>query len=568
MKKTKTKQENLFKRWYRLCEPNKNLWFWQVFFYVLYAAIYAVMTIIAAKTINCLYHARWKEAFFWLALELGDIILRNVVLHFQYIVYGKLYGIIRNNITTKIYNKIIKCEESGIKKLSSEKIINIAQDNMSYAAEFPDYVASIIQYLVQVGIAIVTIFIVNVYAGLIVAALGVVNFFVYNTLNKKLGRIMNNRYEKKDRSFQEYSKILSGKTVINELGVKDAYERNLLTQVDDFNKEYARYYKTNSFRDNLYYGIWNIVIYAITAFLIYIVMQGKMDLSIYLVIVPYLTSCTEKLNTLYTKFGGIENVRVDVDRINMILSLNDKQMIQYGNVNKETTGYNLGFIDVSYKADSPIKVDLKDVDISFKMNAVNIIKGERSCGKRAVFDMLRRREKPDKGIILLDNLNLYDYESKTFKNHIDYCSANPTFINGTVKENLLVVKNDFTYVQAMAIELGLDEKIASLPQGYDTQISDITNEEMRFWLGLIRAAMSKCKILMIYEYPEKVSKNFHILLKNIISNFEADKRTLIFFTHKDDYDELADLIYEIKNGKIKLKVHSKKSVEKKTVNNA
>jgi ABC-type bacteriocin/lantibiotic exporter with double-glycine peptidase domain len=558
----KENKNNLFKRWWILCEPNKSVWFWQIFFCVLYAALYACMTIFAAKLINCLYNGEWNKAYFWLVIELVDVVVRNVALHFQYSYYAKHCGIIRYNITAKIYNKIMKCEENSIKKFSSEKIINIAQNNMSYAAEFPDYIANILQYMVQVVIAIVTIFSANLYAGLIVATLGVVNYFVYRALNKKLGRIMNMRYEKKDKSFQDYSKILSGKEVINELGAKEIYKDRILTDAKEFNQEYYKYYKTYSFRDNVYYAIWSVVIYAITAFLIYIVSKGGLELSIYLIIVPYLTTCIEKLNNLYTKFGGFENMRVDVDRLNMILSLTDKQLVQYGNVNRKTSGNNLGFIDVSYKSESPIKVNLKNFDISFKMNAVNIIKGERNCGKRAVFDMLRRRVKPDSGVILLDNLNLYDYEGKTFKNHINYCAYNPIFINGTVKENLLVAKSDFEAVKKLVDEFGISEKIESLPQGYDTPISDVKNEETRFWIGLVRAGLSEAKILMVYEYPENVSKDFDETFKNIIATCETDKRTLIVFTHKDNYDDLADMIYEIKNNRVRLvKIKKQKQIK-------
>ena len=550
-KETKVKQENLFKRWYKLCEPNKKMWFFQVAFYIAYAVIYTLMTIFAAKTINCLVEQNYKGAFFWLVIEFLDILLRNLCLHIQYVFYGNHYAVILKNITTKIYNKLFLSEEKGLKRLTTEKIINIAQNNMGYAAEFPDYVAYIVRYIVQVIIALVTIFISNVYAGLIVIVLGVINFFVYNFFNKKLGHLMQKRHEKKDLSFQEYSKIISGKPVIEELNATDIYKEKLLNYIDDYSKEYKKYYLTNSCRDNIYYTIWNVVVYAITALLIFLVSKGTMELAVYLVIVPYLTSCITELNSLYSKFGGVENMRVDVDRINMILSLSDKQLVQYGNVNKTADGYNLGFIDVSHNSPET-NIKLSNVDISFKMHGINIVKGEHDSGKRILFNLLRRRIRPDKGTVMLDNLNLFDYNERTFKSHIDYCSAHPYFLKGTVKENLLVANKDFSAIETIVEKFGIQDVIKNLPQGYDTPISDIQNGETRFWIGLIRAALSKCKILMIYEYPDDVSDDFHILLKNIISTSENDKRTLIFFTHKNDYDNLADLMYEIKNGKVKM----------------
>ncbi len=116
----------------------------QIFLYVLYAIIYSLMAIFAAKTINCLVEKDWKGAFIWLGVEFLDILVRNVVYHIQYLYYGKHYGYIQKNVTTKIFNKIFQSEEKGLERLTSEKIINIAQNNLNYVADFPDYIASIL----------------------------------------------------------------------------------------------------------------------------------------------------------------------------------------------------------------------------------------------------------------------------------------------------------------------------------------------------------------------------------------------------------------------------------------
>ena len=56
---TKTKEiksnENIFKRWYKLCQPHKFYWFLQILFYSGYSALLAVLTIFAARTINAMY---------------------------------------------------------------------------------------------------------------------------------------------------------------------------------------------------------------------------------------------------------------------------------------------------------------------------------------------------------------------------------------------------------------------------------------------------------------------------------------------------------------------------------
>ncbi len=552
MKKNKqNKPDNIVKRWYKLCQPNKKDWAMQIITYSLYAIVNACMAIFAAKTINCLYNSNWNGAFFWLGVEFLDILIRNLFYHLEYYYYGKVYGQINKTLCGKIYDKIMSVSNTEIKKFSPEKIISIAQSNTSYACEFPDYVASMVSRVVYIIVAIVAVLTSSWWAGIIIMFLAVVNFFVYKAAHKKLGYHLKRRCETKDDSFREYSRIIKAKDVITELGAEDEYKQKILHHVDNFNGEYLKYYMIYSFKENLFFVIWNAVVYIITAVLIFLVSKNMFDIALYLIVVPYLSSCTTKFNELFDKFGSVESTRVDVDRLNLILSLSDKELISYGNVNTECEGYNLGFVNVTYTDKDDPKLKIKSTNIAFKMNAINEVRGERGSGKRIVFDILRRQIKPDDGIVLLDNLNLFDYANSTFKNHIDYCAQHPLFISGTIMENLKATKRDLTKLNDLIAELGLTEVIARQKDGLNTQIDDVTNPEDRFWVGIIRAALSKCKILMIYEYPNTDNPEFHSIFQNIIKTCETDKRTLILFTHNAEHDQLADVVFEVKNNSVK-----------------
>lgn len=543
MKNTK---DNIIKRWYKLCEPDKKVWFWQIFYFVIYAIFLTILTIFAAKTINCMYKQDWKGAFLNLGLELATIIIRNIAMHLQYHYYAKNCGIIKENVTQKIYNKIMNCENAGIKNISKEKIISIGINNLTYICEFPDAVASFIAYSFQVVITLVTVYIANWLAGVIVTILGVINFFAYYFFNKKLGQIMLERFEKKDDMFKSYNKVIEGKNIIKEFHSEEKYSKQLMTDAANSSSAYAKYYRVNSWKTNLWFAIWNVVVYAVAALMLYYVSNGTMEMTVYLIIVPYLSTCTDKLNTLFDKTSALENMRVDCDRMYMILNMTDSQLIKYGDLNVQSQGYNLGMIDVSY-SDKQSKMELKNVDISFKMEDVNIIRGDRESGKRLVFNMLRRSIEPKKGTVLLDNLNLYDYSEKTFKSHINYCTSHPPFISGTVKENLMISEKRFDRVRKLCDKVGVLSDIDNLPGGFNCQIIDITSSETLFLLGLVRALLTSSKILMIYEIPQNVSDEFKAHFSWLLTKL-AKEKTIIFFTHSSEFDHIASLIYEIKDG--------------------
>ena len=216
MKKKEDKKANIIKRWWALTRPHKGYFCGQIIFFCFYTIILTLITIFAAKTINYMYAKNWEMAFLFLGLELSTIILGNGSLHIQYKFYGKMNCYIRSGIAKKVYNKIISCKNEEFSKISKEKVINIAMNNVGSLSDFPDAIAQFIGYSMQVVFVLITVFSNSPIAGLIVSALGVINFFVYLFVNKKLARIMLERYEKNDDMFKSYSKVIDGKEVIKQ----------------------------------------------------------------------------------------------------------------------------------------------------------------------------------------------------------------------------------------------------------------------------------------------------------------------------------------------------------------
>ena len=488
-------------------------------------------------------------AFVNLGLELLTIVLRCLSLKIEFYFYGKQHKSIRRNMAKKIYNKMLTIKDDEVKKISKEKIINIALNNLGNAAEFADAVAIFIAYIAQVVLILIVVFTSNILAGLIILGIGVLNFFVYLFFNKQLGKILLKRNEYNDDIYKSFSKIISGKSVITEMKSQKKYEKQLLKNVDIFGDEYAKYYNVHSNKAHLYYATWNVIVYCVTAFLLFLVSKGNLDIAVYLVIVPYLTSCTDKLNTLFDRTSSLENMRVDVDRVNLILELDDKQLIKYGKFNTIDSGYNLGLIGVSYKSNDD-SGNLVNVDITFKQDCINLIKGEKGCGKRVIFNLLRRNIMPSKGKVVLNNLNLYYYNEKTFKHHINYCASHPEFICGTIKENLLLSEKNLKRIKEVCIQIGVDAYISKLPHKYNTDITEIKSKSLLFLLGLARAVLSNSNILMIYEFPEDVTK----ALKNTVLTFiktYCQHKTVILFSHSDFYNDIAEATFEVTNGKVK-----------------
>lgn len=546
------KQPNILVRWFRLVQPNMWVWFWQTFLLVCYVVLLTIITIFSARVITCIYAKDYTGAYINLAIALATLVGRNLFAHIQYLVYNKHVTIIRRNVSKKIYNKVLTGRSRDIDSVSKEKIINIALNNMGDLAEFPDAVSGFISNLIQVVIVLVAVFTANYIAGTIVVCLGIVNFFAYFTFNKKLGRIKVERFEKKDHMFQRYTNVIDAREVITELGANANYENKLIGEVDKFSNAVSRYNRIYSMKANLWFAVWNTIVYAITALMIFYVSKGELTIETYLIIIPYLTTCTEKLNNVFDKTSALENMRVDVDRVNMILNLNDEQLESYGHINKESNGYNLAFAAVAYYNNcEDYYGQLNKCDINFKMGEINVVKGERGSGKRIIFNLLRRKIKPDEGKIIFDNLDLYDYNQSTFKQHINYFSAHPKFISGTIRENLSLSNVNFAQIQKVCAFLGIHSNIKNLLNGYDMQIKDVKSSYLVYMIGFARAMLTNPNILLVYDIPQDFSDAQIEKLKKQLKRIVRDK-TVIIFSHDDVFDDIARRIYKVKNGNVKI----------------
>ena len=62
--------------------------------------------------------------------------------------------------------------------------------------------------------------------------------------------------------------------------------------------------------------------------------------------------------------------------------------------------------------------------------------GHSGCGKSTLFNLLNKQYEPDKGTILLDDVDLAEHDSESVRGYIALISQYPYLFNATIRENL------------------------------------------------------------------------------------------------------------------------------------
>ena len=133
-------------------------------------------------------------------------------------------------------------------------------------------------------------------------------------------------------------------------------------------------------------------------------------------------------------FMMLPRAEVSAKRINEVLDAEDK--IIEGNIIKGSEVGTVEFKNVSFKYSDAEEYVLEN--ISFKVNKGETIAfiGSTGSGKSTLINLIPRFYDVTSGEILVDGINVKDYQKETLNNIIGYVSQKAVIFSGTVKSNI------------------------------------------------------------------------------------------------------------------------------------
>ncbi len=539
---------------YALTRPNKLYFFLHALFNALLYACKVIEPIFAAKVVTNLTVGNYKGAYLFLTLEITQVIVRNIFAHMSQIFYRKSYDVQYMNVQNRYIDKIANASSSNFSNTPKEMLMNIVASNLYNVCNFSDIMITKLNKLVQAIVTIVIVLSTNVWIGLAIFGLSVINCFILVRLNKKLAANKKELMESKDVLNNQLSNIIDNKEVIREREDVKKLKNKYMKQCKTYCEYEGRDTMLLSYKNNMFFIFYKVAIFAITCLLIYLLSSGTMTLTLYLIVTPYLLSCTELLNEIINLTYDLEQTTVCVNRINTVLNFTEDEMIKFGKIKTNLGDKNLSIIDVKYNnndQDNQYYGNLYNVDISFKSNSINVVRGAKNSGKRIIYYLLARKIKPTSGVIMLDNIDIYDYDQNEYRNHVFYTHTKPIFLEGSILNNLKFACKDRTKIERVCKQLGIYDYIMSLPKGFNTDInkSHIPNNYL-YMINFARTVLKNSNIMLIYDVPSSLTSDQRLTIRNTLRELKED-HTIIYFTALDNMDEYADVIYTIEYGKVK-----------------
>lgn len=218
-------------------------------------------------------------------------------------------------------------------------------------------------------------------------------------------------------------------------------------------------------------------------------------------------------------------------------------------------------INKSYASGKKQKLDvLKSVSIDIEENKISIIVGASGAGKSTLLHILSGLDRADSGKILFNDEDIFSYSDEKlakFRNSnigfvFQFHHLLPEF---TAAENVslsqMISGKSFSSSMNRSIDLlkevGLSERINHKP----AELSG--GEQQR--VALARALSNDPKIIFADEPTGNLdSENSRSVHKIILDLRDRLQKTFVIVTHNAELVELADVVYEMRDGNIYNKI--------------
>jgi ATP-binding cassette subfamily B protein len=200
------------------------------------------------------------------------------------------------------------------------------------------------------------------------------------------------------------------------------------------------------------------------------------------------------------------------------------------------------------------KTAFSDINIFVRKGKMTAIIGSSGVGKTTLVDLMIGLYQPKSGKILLDGINLEDYDLNSFRQSVGFVPQDPQLFNTSIRENLLWSKpeacdKDIWEACRMA---NAEQFIRELPEKLDTVMGDRgirLSGGQRQRIALARAIIRKPDLLILDEATSSLDTDSEKKIHESIDNL-AKETTIVVIAHRLQTIRNADYIYVLENGKV------------------
>lgn len=292
--------------------------------------------------------------------------------------------------------------------------------------------------------------------------------------------------------------------------------------------------------------------------------QGKIGFGVITSFMIYIRLFTNPLSQIAQAMTSVQTAAAASERVFNFLE--EKEIEDESNKNVEIPQIkgNVEISHVKFGYDKNKEI-IHDFSVSIKAGQKVAIVGPTGAGKTTIVNLLMRFYEISSGEIKIDGISIKEMRRDQLREIFSMVLQDTWLFEGTIRENLIYNKENVTteMLDEACKACGLEHFIKTLPNGYDTVLSDETNVSVgqKQLLTIARAMIQNTPMLILDEATSNVDTRTEETIQKAMDKLTKN-RTSFVIAHRLSTIKNADVILVLKDGDVVESGNHKELIEK------
>lgn len=291
--------------------------------------------------------------------------------------------------------------------------------------------------------------------------------------------------------------------------------------------------------------IGTVIIIILTA---YLVLDGQMSIGMIMFHILLFNNVTAPIGQLHRIFDEMNDAMIYSESFFEILNAENETENSGSYIPKKITGrFELRNVDFVYPNGTQA---LSGVNMEILPNKITALVGLSGAGKSTIVNLLDKFYEPTSGEILLDGVNLKDYDTKFLRNNIGLVLQKNHIFSGSIEDNIRYGNPNATReeVHNAAKQAFIYDQVMALPEKFDSNALLLSGGQQQR-IAIARMFLKNPPIIFLDEPTASLDAIATEQIKNSLDAIKKD-RTVIIISHSISQIIDSDNIYAMEMGKI------------------
>ena len=458
---------------------------------------------------------------------------------------------LRSSISEKINKLPLKFFDHN---LSGDILSRVTNDVDTIAQSLNNSLSTLVSSITLFIGSIIMMFVTNYIMAITAIVSSLIGFILMFIILNKSQRYFTARQRELGKLNGYIEEIYSGLNVVRSCNAKD----ETINEFDKLNDKLYDCNRKSQFLSGLmqpimgFIGNFSYVAVCIVGALL--VSKSVISFGVIVAFIMYVRLFTNPLSQIAQAMTSMQSTAAASERVFGLLE--EVEMDSENDITKKLDKHNvkgnIEFKNVKFGYDKD-KIIINDFTAKVKAGEKIAIVGPTGAGKTTMVNLLMKFYDINDGDILIDGTSIRELKRDNIHSLFTMVLQDTWLFNGTVKENIIYNQKNVSNkkVEEVCKVVGVDHFIKTLPNGYDSIISDndSVSSGQRQLLTIARGMISDSPFLILDEATSNVDTRTEELVQKAMDKLMENKTSFII-AHRLSTIKNADLILVMKDGNI------------------